>query len=216
MSNSKSRKSRKQSRKVNTTQVNLSGFRIANNKPIIYKTTLLLTGGNMTPATTTGYSYTSITSNLWTSTSPWTQLAALYMFCRPIACNIVVTANRATGTTDNPVISIIPTPDGNPVGNLGMNLSTLEASGSIPINMGPGVSVRRALSPYVQQALFNTVISGYQAIKPGRLSLSSLPLVYYGDICLYTPGVNVSTVTNYVQIRVDFVFEFSVLKNSTQ
>ena len=181
-----------------------------------FVTTVILTGGNVTPATTTGYSYLTVSSGLWSSSSPWTQLIALYQFVRPLGCRISVTFNRATGNTDNPRVTFVPTPAGNAVGNLGMNLSTFEASLGRSFTGGPGQTVSFNSDPSVLVSVYNTVSNGYMAQEPGTLSVSSLPLVYYGDLLLYTPGILLSSVTQYVQIKIEFSYEFSVLANTTQ
>lgn len=170
----------------------------------------------MTPATTTGYSYLTITSGLWTSSSPWSQLAALYQFVKPRKCRIEVTFNRATGNSDNPRVTFVPTPAGNAVGSLGMNLSTFETALGTSKTGGPGQILSHAYDPYVLLSLYNTVSNGYMSATPGVLSVANLPLVYYGDLLIYTPGILLSSVTNYISIKLIFDFEFSVLTASTQ
>lgn len=188
-----------------------STLSIRNNQKVRAVTTVLLTGGNVTPATTTGYAWITITSGLWTSSSPWTQLAALYQFVRPLGCRVSVTFNRATGNTDNPRMSFVPTPAGTPVGSLGMSLSTLESPSGRSFVGGPGQTLTGNFDPYISIAAFNTVANGYQVSKPGYLNLNSLPLVYYGDILFFTPSINLSTVTAYVTIKIEFIHEFFLL-----
>ncbi len=188
-----------------------STLSIRNNQKFKAVTTVLLTGGNVTPATTTGYAWITITSSQWSSSSPWTQLAALYQFVRPLGCRISVTFNRATGTTDNPRMSFVPTPAGTPVGNLGMALSTLESPTGRSFVGGPGQTITGNFDPYVSISCYNTVANGYQVSRPGYLSLDNLPLVYYGDLLFFTPGVNVSTVTAYLTIKLEFIHEFFLL-----
>jgi len=135
---------------------------------------------------------------------------------RPLGVTIEVTYNRATGTTDNPRVSFVPTPSGAPVGNLGMNLSTFESALGKNVSGGPGTICSFRCPPSVLVALYNSVINGYMAMRPGALTISSLPLVYYGDLLFYTPGILLSSVTNYVTIKIKFDFEFSVLTSATQ
>ena len=143
-------------------------------------------------------------------------MSGLYEFVRPLGVKVTVTFNRATGNTDNPRCAVGPTPDGNPVGNLGMSLNTLEASGFVSRTCEPGKEYSFWVSPSVLLSLYNAVTNGYQAMKPGKLSLSNLPLVYYGDVLLSTPSINVTTVTQYVSLKVEFYFEFSELKPTVQ
>lgn len=215
-SQKRSRRRRNRNQSQNSDNQTLTIPRSINGQRARYHTTVTFTGGNVTPATTTGYAYLVVSSSLWTSSSPWTQLAALYQFVRPLGASIEVTFNRATGTTDNPRVAFVPTPAGTPVGNLGMNLSTFESALGKNVSGGPGTICSFRCSPSVLVALYNTVISGYMSMRPGALTISSLPLVYYGDLLLYTPGILLSSVTNYVTIKIKFDFEFSVLTSVTQ
>jgi len=169
-------------------------------------------GSSVTNATGSGYSFFRIDSNLWSQSSPWTQLAALYMFCRPLYCRATITAARSTGTTDNPVVAFIPTPDGSVAGTTAMNISTFEAATGRTVSLGPGQEVSYTFEPYIAQAAYaSAVTTGYFPQKCPRLSLNSLPLVYFGDLLLLTPGVNLVTSGNYIQMKLEFVFEFDTL-----
>ena len=183
-----------------------------NTKPVCYTTTLALSGANTTGATSAGYAWYTISSAAWTSSSPWTQLAALYDFVRPLGAKATVAYCRATGTSDNPRVVFVPTPDGTPVGNAGMNISTLEAATGKGYTLGPGEEVSFWYQPKVAVAVYATPTNGYMSVAPGKLSLDSLPITYYGDILFSTPGVTLTSTANYVSIKIEFVFEFSVLK----
>lgn len=193
-----------------------SSLSLRNTQKARYVTTVILTGTNVTPATTTGYAYLTVTSGLWTSSSPWTALDSLYQFVKPDCARISVTFNRATGSSDNPRVSFVPTPDGNAVGNLGMNLSTLESATGRSFVGGPGQTIAFNCEPAVLLSAYNTVSNGYMSVRPQRLSTANLPLVYYGDLLLYTPGINLSLVPQYIQIKIEFAFQFEVLTTATQ
>lgn len=185
---------------------------LQNTRP--YRCTLraMLTGGNVTPATSTGYAYLIITSSLFSSASAYNQLAALFMQMKVIGARAIVTFNRATGTTDNPRVAFIPTPDGQAVGNLGMNLSTFESPIGQAFTGGPGQQVGFRYKPFVSVAAYNTVSNGYVVMPAPKVSVRSLPLIYFGDILFYTPGVLLTSVTQYVQIQLEFDIEFSLLR----
>jgi hypothetical protein len=182
--------------------------------PYPYRCTLraLYTGGNVTPATTAGYGWITITSSSWSSSSGYSQLAALFMRVKPIQCRAIITFNRATGTSDNPRVAFIPTPDGQVVGNLGMNLSTFESPLGCVYTGGPGAQIGYKFKPYVSIAAYNTVSNGYLVQPAPQCSIRSIPLIYYGDVLFYTPGAVLTTVTQYVSIAVEFDFEFSYLR----
>lgn len=178
----------------------------------VERTTLRFSGASVTNATTSGYSFFRIDSNLWTSSSPWAQLSALYMFVRPLYARITVTASRSTGSTDNPVVAFVPTPDGSVVGSTSMNISTFESATGRTHTLGPGQEVSYTFEPYIAQSAYaSAVSSGYFPLRAPRLSLNSLPLVYFGDLLLLTPGVNLVTSANYIQMKLEFVFEFDTL-----
>lgn len=178
----------------------------------VERTMLRFSGSGVTNATTSGYSYYRIDSNVWTSSSPWSQLSALYMFVRPLYVRATLTAARSTGTADNPVVAFVPTPDGSAVGSAAMNLNTFEAPAGRTHTLGPGQEVSYTYEPYIAQTAYaSAVASGYFPLRCPRLSLNSLPLVYYGDILVLTPGVNLVTSANYIQFKLEFVFEFDTL-----
>jgi len=178
----------------------------------VERTTLRFSGSSVTNATSAGYAFYRIDSNTWTSSSPWAQLAALYMFVRPLYARLTVTAARSTGTSDNPIVAFVPTPDGSVVGSAGLNLNTFEAPTGRTVTLGPGQEVSYTYEPYIAQSAYaSAVSSGYFPLRCPRLSLNSLPLVYYGDLLIATPGINLNTTANYVQFKLEFVFEFDTL-----
>lgn len=178
----------------------------------VERTTVRFSGANVTNATSAGYAYYRVDSNLWTSSSPWAQLQALYMFVRPLYARLTVTASRATGTSDNPVVAFVPTPDGQPVGSASLNLNTFESPTGRTHTLGPGQEVSYTYEPFIAQSAYaSAVASGYFPLRCPRLSLNSLPLVYYGDLLILTPGVNLNTTANYCQFKLEFVFEFDTL-----
>ncbi len=183
-----------------------------NLRPVMYTTHYLNSGAATTGATTAGYSWLTIDSTLFNSSSPWTQLAALYNFVRPVGAKVTVAYCRATGTSDNPRVGFAQTPDGTPVGNAGMNLSTFESALCKSYTCGPGEEFSAWFPAKVQMAVYAPTTNGYQAINPGRLNLNSLPRVYFGDILFFTPGVVLTSTGNYVSIKIEFIFEFSVLE----
>lgn len=178
----------------------------------VERTTIRFGGSSVTNATGSGYSFFRIDSNLWSQSSPWTQLAALYMFCRPLYVRATVTAARSTGTTDNPVVAFVPTPDGSVAGTTAMNISSFEAPTGRTFTLGPGQEVSYTYEPYIAQAAYLSAVStGYFPQKCPRLSINSLPLVYFGDMLFLTPGVNLVTSGSYIQMKLEFVFEFDTL-----
>lgn len=168
-------------------------------------------GANFTIATTTSYAYFAIDSSRITDASPWTQLSALYQFVRPIALKATITAVRSTGTSDNPFVSFVPTPDGQVIGSAAMNLNTFESPTSLSKSLGPGQEVTYVYQPYIAVAAYNTPSNGYIPMKCPRVSINSLPRVYFGEILLSTPGVNVSTTANYIQLKLEYVMEFDTI-----
>ena len=93
-----------------------------------------------------------------------------------------------------------------------MNISTLESATGKGYTLGPGEEVSFWYTPKVAVAVYATPSNGYMSVSPGKLSLDSLPITYYGDILFFTPGVILTSTANYVSIKIEFVFEFSVLK----
>jgi len=186
--------------------------RPVNSQALRVELAVMFTGTNVTPATTTGYAYLAVTSSLWSSASGYPQLAALFLKVKPIKVLSRVTFNRATGTTDNPRVAFAPTPDGQPVGNLGMNLSTFESPLAAQAVGGPGVTIAQSDPAMIAVAVYNTVSNGYQMQRPSALSIRTLPLTYFHDILFYTPGISLASVPNYVQIQLLFTFEFSCLR----
>lgn len=180
----------------------------------IERTVARYSGANFTLATGAGYSYFTITSSRFTESSPYTQLSALYMFIRPVGVKVSVTAARATGTSDNPVIAFVPTPDGQPVGSASLSLNSFESATGRTMTLPPGVPVTYFYDGYVAVAAYNTPTNGYIPLKAPRMNLNSMPLVYFGDILLLTPGVTVTTTANYVQVKLEWVFEFDTLDAS--
>lgn len=177
----------------------------------IERTVARYSGANFTLATSSGYSYFPITSARFSESSPWTQLSALYMFIRPVGVKVSVTSSRSTGTGDNPVIAFVPTPDGQPVGSAALNLNYFEAATGKTMTLPPGVPVSYFYDAYVAVAAYNTPTNGYIPMKAPRVNVNSLPLVYFGDILLLTPGVNIVTTANYIQVKLEWVFEFDTL-----
>ena len=148
---------------------------------------------------------------MFTAASPWTQLVALYNFVRPIGVKATVAYCRATSSTDNPRVGFALTPDGTPLATTAMNISTFESSLCKSYTCGPGEEFTFWYPAKVQMAVYAPTTNGYQAIAPGRLNVDSLPRVYYGDLMFFTPGVVLTSTANYVSIKLEFVFEFSVL-----
>lgn len=180
----------------------------------IERTTARYSGASFTLATGAGYSYFPITSARFSESSPYTQLAALYMFIRPLGVKVSITAARSTGTGDNPVVGFVPTPDGQAVGSASMNLSTFEAATGRTMTLPPGVPVTYYFDGYVAVAAYNTPTNGYIPIKAPRMNLNSLPIVYYGDVLLLTPGVTITSTANYVQVKLEWIFEFDTLDST--
>ena len=190
------------------------GAQLLKLKPVMYTTVCALSGSGTTAATTAGYGWLTVSSALFSSSSPWTQLISLYNFVRPIGCRATVTYNRSTGSSDNPRVVFVPTPDGTPVGNAGMSLNTLETAIGKSFTCGPGEEYAFWFSPKVAVSCYRAVSNGYMAMAPGRLDTSSIPDVYFGDILFSTPGIVLTSTANYVSIKLEFVFEFSVLTPS--
>ncbi len=211
--------SRNKSRKPNKASqqslvANPRGNLIPSQAKRVERAVLRLSGSSVTNATSSGYSWYTIDSTVFSSASPWTALSNLYMFVRPLYCKVTVTACRATSSSDNPIVGFAATPDGNPVGNAGMNISTLEAPNCVSRSLGPGQEVSYHFKPYVAVAAYNTPTNGYLPMVCPRLSINSLPKIYFGDILLLTPGVVLTTTANYIQMRVEFVFEFDTIDNT--
>lgn len=180
----------------------------------IERTVLRLSGASFTNATGAGYAWFTVNSNVFGGSSPWTALSGLYMFVRPLYARVTVTASRATGTSDMPVVGFAATPDGNAVGTTSMNISTFEAPNCISHTLGPGREVSYTFRPYIAIAAYNTPTNGYVPMQCPRVSLNSLPLIYFGDILAGTPGVNLVTTANYLVAKIEFVFEFDTLDNA--
>jgi len=180
----------------------------------VERITARYSGSSMTLATTAGYSYFTISSARFSEASPWTQLSALYMFIRPLYARVTITSCRATGTADNPIVCFAPTPDGQAIASASMNLNTFETPVGRTVTLPPGRPVSYAYKPYIAVAAYNTPINGYIPMIAPRCSKDSLPLVYFGDLLLSTPGVTITTTANYIQLKVDFVFAFDTLDSS--
>lgn len=183
----------------------------------VERTVARFSGASVTNATSSGYSFFKMDSNLWSASSPWNQLAALYMFVKPLYLRVTVTACRATGTSDNPFIAFVPTPDGTPAGTTSMNINSFEGPTGRTHTLGPGQEVCYTFEPYIASTAYaSAVASGYFPIKCPRLSLNNLPIVYYGDLLIATPGVNLVTSGNYIQFKLEFVYEFDTLDYNVQ
>ncbi len=180
----------------------------------VERAVLRLSGASFTLATASGYAYFTIDSTVFSGASPWTALSNLYMFVRPLYARITVTSCRATGTSDNPIVGFAATPDGVPVGTVSMSLNTFEAPNCISRALGPGKEESYSFKPYVAIAAYNTPANGYIPMVCPRVSINSLPRIYFGDILLLTPGVNITTTANYVSVKVEFVFEFDTIDNA--
>lgn len=180
----------------------------------VERAVLRLSGASVTNATTAGYSWYTIDSTSFSGASPWTALSNLYMFVKPLYCKVTVTACRATSSSDNPVVGFAATPDGVPVGTTSMNVSTFEAPNCISRSLGPGQEVSYTFKPYVAVAAYNTPANGYLPMVAPRCSINSLPRIYYGDLLFLTPGVVLTSTANYIQIRVEHVFEFDTIDNA--
>jgi len=171
-------------------------------------------GASFNLGTTSGYAWISIDSTLFSAASPWTALSNLYMFVRPIGVKVTITSSRSTGTSDNPVVGFVATPDGTHVGTTAMNISTFEAPNVVTKTLPPGVEVSYFYDAYIAVAAYNTPTNGYVPFKAPRCSVNSLPRVYFGDLLLLTPGVNITTTANYIQVKVEFVMEFDTIDNA--
>jgi hypothetical protein len=165
-------------------------------------------------ATGAGYSWLTIDSTQFTIASPWNALSGLYMFCRPIGCKVTITASRSTGSSDNPVVGFVATPDGSAVGTTAMNLSTFEAPNVMTRTLPPGVEVSYYFDAYVALSAYNTPTNGYVPMKAPRVALNSMPRIYFGDILLLTPGVTITSTANYITLKVEYVMEFDTIDNA--
>lgn len=214
--NKQSRKTRKPSSFVASQSLvaNPRGNLIPSQAKRVERAVIRLSGASFTNATTSGYSWFTIDSTTFSSASPWTALSNLYMFVKPLYCRVTITANRATGTSDNPVVGFVATPDGAQVGTTSMNISTFEAPNCVSKALGPGQEVSYCFKPYIAVAAYNAPTNGYIPMVAPRISINSLPRVYYGDILMLTPGVNLVTTGNYIQVKVEHVFEFDTIDNS--
>lgn len=171
-------------------------------------------GASVTLATGAGYSWFTIDSTRFVDASPYTALANLYMFMRPIGVKVTVTAARSTGTSDNPFIGIVATPDGIAVGSTSMNISTFEAPNVWTRTCPPGVEISYYLDAYVALAAYNTPSNGYVPLKSPRVSINTAPRIYFGDLLIATPGVTLTTTANYLQIKLEYVVEFDTIDNA--
>lgn len=180
----------------------------------IERCVLRTSGAIVTNATSAGYSWYTVNSNVFGLASPWTALSGLYMFVRPLYVRVTVTASRATSSTDMPLVGFAATPDGNAVGTTSMSISTFEAPNCISRTLGPGQEVAYSFRPYIAVAAYNTPTNGYVPMQCPRVSLNSMPLIYFGDILFSTPGVTLTSTANYVSIKLEFVFEFDTLDNA--
>jgi hypothetical protein len=136
------------------------------------------------------------------------------MFVRPVLAKVTVTASRSTGSSDNPVVGFASTPDGAAVGTTSMNISTFEAPNTVSKSLPPGQEVSFTFRPYIAIAAYNTPTNGYVPMQCPRVSLNSLPRIYFGDILLLTPGVVITSTGNYIQVKVEYVMEFDTIDNS--
>lgn len=180
----------------------------------IERTVLRISGANFTNATGAGYAWYTVNGSVFGGSSPWTALSGLYMFVRPLYARVTVTASRATSSTDMPLVGFAATPDGNAVGTTAMNLSTFEAANCMSRTIGPGQEVAYTFRPYIAVAAYNTPTNGYVPMQCPRVSLNSLPLIYFGDILVLTPGVVLTSSANYLVAKIEFVFEFDTLDNA--
>lgn len=171
-------------------------------------------GASFTNATTAGYSYFTIDSTQYASASPWNALSGLYMFVKPLYVRVTLTACRATSTSDNPSVAFVPTPDGNPVASASMNISTFESPTSVSKTLGPGEEVSYTFKPYVLVSAYAPVANGYISMQCPRVNINSLPRIYYGDILMLTPGVNLVSTANYIQAKLEYVMEFDTIDSS--
>ncbi len=188
-----------------------AGLMTLNSKPVIYTVTVQGSGASVNNATTSGYSWITIDSTLYSGASNWSQLAALYNFVRPIGVKATVAYCRATSSSDNPRVGFAQTPDGTPVGSASMSLNAFESSLCKSYTCGPGEEFSAWLPARVQLAVYAPTLNGYMSVAPGRLNVNSLPRIYYGDMLFLTPGVVLTSSANYVSWKLEFVMEFSVL-----
>ncbi len=188
---------------------------IPSQRPRIERAIFRFSGASVTNATSAGYSWISITSDLFSNASPWTALSNLYMFVRPLYARVTVTSNRSTGSSDNPVVGFVATPDGAAVGTTAMNISTFEAPNVMTRTLGPGVEVSYSFQPYIAITAYSTAVaSGYVPMKCPRVSLNTMPKIYFGDLLLLTPGVVLTSSAHYIQGKIEFVYAFDTLDNA--
>jgi len=173
-------------------------------------------GSSFNLATGAGYSWLTIDSTQFSIASPWTALSDLYMFVRPLGCRVTITASRSTGSSDNPVVGFVATPDGAAVGTTAMNISTFEAPNVMTKTLPPGVEVSYYMEAYVAIAAYNTPTNGYVPMKAPRVSINSIPRIYFGDILLLTPGVTITSTASYIQVKVEYVMEFDTIDNANR
>jgi len=171
-------------------------------------------GASFTLATGAGYSWFTIDSTKFNDASPWTALANLYMFCRPISVRVTVTGARSTSTSDNPIVGFVATPDGVAVASTSMNISTFEAPNVWTKSLPPGVEVSYNMKPHIAVAAYNTPSNGYVPFPCPRMSINNIPRVYFGDILLLTPGVTITSTGNYIQLKLEYVMEFDTIDNA--
>lgn len=171
-------------------------------------------GSSFSLGTSSGYSFFTIDSSQLSNASPWTALSGLYMFVRPILAKVTITGARSTASSDNPVVGFASTPDGAAVGTTAMNISTFEAPNTVSKTLPPGGEVSFTFKPYIAIAAYNTPTNGYVPMQCPRVSLNSLPRIYFGDILLLTPGVVITSTANYIQLKVEYVMEFDTIDNS--
>lgn len=171
-------------------------------------------GASFTLATSAGYAWLTIDSTQFAVASPWTALSNLYMFVRPIGCKVTITSSRSTGSSDNPVVGFVATPDGAAVGTTAMNISTFEAPNVMTRTLPPGQEVAYSYDAYVAIAAYNTPTNGYVPMRAPRVSINSIPRIYFGDLLLLTPGVTITSTGSYIQVKIEYVMEFDTLDNS--
>ena len=111
-------------------------------------------------------------------------------------------------------MGFVATPDGAAVGTTAMNISTFEAPNVMTKTLPPGVEVSYPFNAYVAIAAYNTPTNGYVPMKAPRVSINSMPRIYFGDVLLLTPGVVITTSANYIQLKVEYVMEFDTIDNT--
>lgn len=213
--NRKSKRARNQSGKKDQTLVSIpKGPKIPSQVPRQERLVARYSGASFTLATSAGYAWLTIDSTQFAVASPWTALSNLYMFVRPIGCKVTLTASRSTGSGDNPVVGFVATPDGAAVGTTAMNISTFEAPNVMTRTLPPGVETSYSFDAYVAIAAYNTPTNGYVPMRAPRVSINSIPRIYFGDVLLLTPGVTITSTANYVQVKIEYVMEFDTLDNT--